>query len=124
MSKPVFAFGLATILAIIVALTGVTASLGAHHFWSSQVVFIGLAIGMGLFAVSLVLTKTGQLTAGVFLIGGILAARFGKKVFVESFAENALAGQFWYFGWIVLCAGAIALIAISFMAFLTRRGQG
>ena len=42
------------------------------------------------------------------------AAYFGKMVFVNSYAENTLAGRFWFFGWIASMAALAGLLATVF----------
>ncbi|MEX0365027.1 MAG: hypothetical protein AB3N22_03090 [Ruegeria sp.] len=93
---------------------GLTQSLGAHPWWADKVIWIGLPIGVLLATTTwalavprvLRLVGFGLLTAVAFGI-----AHFGKTRFAASFAEDALAGHAWYFGWIATCALAVALIA-------------
>ncbi len=88
--------------------------LGAHPWWSQSVILIGLPIGVilaGIFA----RTGVGHLTQLLITTGlaglsfGI--ATWGKARFAASYAEDVLAGQMWYVGWIATCALTAAFIA-------------
>lgn len=105
------------IVAAVLALLQVPEMLGAHPWWAIKVIWIGLPIGVVL---AFLLAKIGlskTLRIAVFVvavIGAFYAATQGKTVFVNSYAENGLAGRFWYFGWIgtmVAVSGFIASIA-------------
>ncbi len=48
---------------------------------------------------------------GLLTLAALAAATWGKAEFAASFAEDALAGRFWFFGWIGTAAGATALLA-------------
>jgi hypothetical protein len=41
------------------------------------------------------------------------AAHGGRLVFAASFAENALAGRFWYLGWFAACGSGALLLAAA-----------
>ncbi len=92
---------------------GVTVRLGAHPFWARDVPLTGLILAVPIALVGFWRPGLAAALALVCLIAGAVSARFGKAAFAASYAENALAGQFWFFGWIVLCGGAIALIAVG-----------
>ena len=106
-----------TLLVIVSANAGLVEMLGGHPFWSISVAWIGVPIGLAL--------AIGAKSAGlgwrirvivflVCLIAAYAAAFFGKQQFAASFAEDRLAGQFWYFGWIAATAAAAALVAAIF----------
>lgn len=105
----VIAFALAAGIAAL-ALSGGTRLLGAHPFWAVQTGIVG-AIGGGIAFALLRWAGAGAgrlILIGAFgLIGAGLAAYFGKQAFVASYAENALAGRFWYFGWFALAGAAV-----------------
>ena len=90
--------------------------LGAHPWWSTKVIWIGVPVGLVLHALS-ASVSTSLL---VRLIGfptlmaiGYAIATIGKNRFAASYAEDAFAGQMWYFGWIATCAfAAAALISL------------
>ena len=94
---------------------GVTQDLGAHPFWAFKVTWIGAPIGVILF-LALWRVSTSILLGVVLLVLGVacmFAANWGKTEFAASFAENALAGRIWYFGWIgaaVFMTAALAWI--------------
>lgn len=91
---------------------------GAHPFWSGQILFVGGVIGIlgasafAVFGSGLRLLIPLALFDTVFFLGA-LAAYFGRIEFANSYAENALAGQFWFFGWIAVAAGLSGLIATA-----------
>jgi predicted branched-subunit amino acid permease len=101
-------------LVIVSAYYGVARSLGAHPFWDTQVALIGAPIGLVLAATlrALKWRWVTRLFAFLLLLTiAATAAHQGRLQFAASFAENALAGQFWYLGWIACAASAAGLIA-------------
>jgi len=103
---------------------GLPERLGAHPWWADKVIWVGVPFGFGLAATAWVLRLPrglrnlgfGGLTAAAFVI-----AQTGKVRFAASYAEDALAGQMWYFGWIATCALAFATLAtISWARYQTR----
>ncbi|SMY09043.1 hypothetical protein [Flavimaricola marinus] len=119
MSRLLFAFMTAFAAAAVVAAVAVSFDIasrfGAHPLWSETVVWIGLALALCLTALALRSRSLAWGGAVTSLLAGAVSARFGKQIFAASFAENGLAGRFWYFGWIGLCTGFIALIALTFL---------
>ena len=110
---PAIVFLPAAIVMALIWATDLTATLGAHPWWSGKVVWIGAPIGFAL-AWALTLRFGARLRLALFLLALGLAgsaAYFGKVVFVNSFAENTLAGQFWFFGWIACMAALAGLLA-------------
>lgn len=94
-----------------------TQTLGAHPWWSHTVVLIGLPIGVGMAAALGFsrLSRLGRILVTAALTGlGFGIATLGKARFAASYAEDAFAGQMWYFGWIATCALAAALCASLF----------
>ena len=96
---------------------GLTDALGAHPFWAVKSGAFGSAVGLLIYAG---LRWAGLRPRSIALLGGLalllagFAAMHGKSLFVASFAENALAGQFWYFGWFTLMAAlCITLCALA-----------
>jgi hypothetical protein len=58
------------------------------------------------------------------LLAAGTAAYFGKMQFAASFAEDRLAGQAWYFGWIGVVAAIGALISSALLRdFSDRRPE-
>lgn len=93
--------------------------LGAHPFWADQVLLYGAAIGALLALLSLRLPYALRVIGFVVLTGAAFAvAHIGKTRFAASFAEDALAGQMWFFGWHAVCASAVA--ATISAAYQTR----
>ena len=111
-------------LALLAYVLNLTQTLGAHPWWSVTVLLIGVPIGvvlgagLGMAGLSRIagLALTGAATALAFG-----AAHFGKTRFAASFAEDQLAGQVWYFGWIATCGLAAALVVMALWP--QRRGN-
>ena len=105
-------YPIAAIAVIAAAYLGLTQSLGAHAFWATKTAWIGVPIGL---VAALALARFGKMPRLVFfavlLVAAGAAAHFGRVEFAASYAENALAGKFWYFGWIGVAATATAFLA-------------
>jgi len=102
---------------------GLPGELGAHPWWAQQSGIIG---GIGGAVLWLVLRRAGAAFSRIAVVSllafsaSIAAAHFGKQVFADSFAENTLAGRYWYFGWIAL-SGSVALLLAAAAALVLRR---
>lgn len=87
--------------------------LGAHPFWSMKVVLAGLILGLCL-SVLFHLIRMRRLMRYLLLFATLIAAfslaYYGKAQFAASYAENTLAGKFWFFGWIAAITALAALI--------------
>ncbi len=108
----------AAAVVILAANYGIPKSLGAHPFWSTKIALIGVPVGLVLAV--LIRKVSWPRRLGICLIALFLAAvaaHQGRLVFAASFAENHLAGLFWFYGWIAVAAATTALIA----ALLTPR---
>ena len=92
---------------------GVTVRLGAHPLSARDAPLTGLVLAVRIALVGFWRPDLAGVLALVCLIAGAVSAHFGKAAFAASYAENALAGQFWFFGWIAFCGGATALIAVG-----------
>ncbi len=105
------------------SLAGLPRMRGAHPWWAQQTGIIGGAGGAVLW---LAMRRAGlpfsiQVIAAVAaLLASVAAAHFGKQVFAASYAENALAGRFWYFGWFAI-SGSVALLIATVVARVLRR---
>ncbi|AML51373.1 hypothetical protein [Falsihalocynthiibacter arcticus] len=91
---------------------------GAHPYWSGKVLFIGGVIGILGASVFAVFGSHIRMVIPLFLfdtvlVFGAISAYMGKMKFAESYVENALAGQFWFLGWIAIAAGMSGLIATA-----------
>ena len=103
-------------LAVLAYTVNLTQTLGAHPWWAAQVIWIGLFAGLVLGALaarlpggrSLKTIGAAGLTA--FAFG---AAHLGKIRFAASYAEDQIAGQMWYFGWIAACALAAVTLLLA-----------
>lgn len=99
---------------VVVSLAGLPQMLGAHPWWAQQTGIIGSIGGAVLW---LVLRRAGVSTSGQVMLAvstllvAVASAHFGKQVFAASFAENGIAGRFWYFGWIALAGSAVLVLA-------------
>ena len=86
-------------------------ALGAHPFWDQQVLFIGAGIGAILGLISLRLPNVARIGGFLALtVLAYLAASWGKETFAASYAEDAVAGRVWYFGWFATVAAATAFL--------------
>ncbi|MBO9474721.1 hypothetical protein J7413_14320 [Shimia sp. R10_1] len=86
--------------------------LGAHPWWSQQTLLIGAPIGLILASLArLKLQPVAQIPAfGAATLLAFAAAKYGQLQFAASYAENQLAGQAWYFGWIFTAISGAALL--------------
>jgi hypothetical protein len=99
---------------------------GAHHFWSQDVVLYGGPVGIALALAGQWLTaRSWALVAGFGLAAGAsyAVAKWGQTRFAASFAEDAFAGQMWFFGWIAVALFAAAAMAALVMAARTSMGR-
>ncbi len=104
---------IAAIVVILSAHWGASHALGAHPFWSLKVALIGVPIGL-MFAIVFRRARWMKCLIG-FALGLVFAgaaAHFGRLRFAASFAEDRLAGQFWFFGWLAVAVFLTALIAV------------
>jgi hypothetical protein len=112
--RSLLAAALAAAVVVALAYLGLTRALGAHPFWETRVAWIGAPIGVVAFFV-LSAFKLGRPTVisgfALITIFSISLAYYGKTAFAASYAEDRLAGYFWYFAWIATCAGATATLA-------------
>lgn len=123
MKRESLAAGVITAALAAASALGLTEALGAHPFWAVKTGVIGSVLGLlaygGLRWAGL---RPGRIALlGVLaLILGAAAAIQGKSIFAASFAENALAGRFWFFGWFALMAG-LCLTLCALAASAMRR---
>lgn len=104
-------------------LVGLPQALGAHPWWAQQTgiggSLGGAAVYLGLRAAGISPTTLLGIAVPLVLLSG-LSAHFGRQIFAASFAENTLAGRFWFFGWIAVC-GSVALLLPAVSKSLLRR---
>jgi len=103
MRKELVGAGAAFGLVMVGTHLGLTGLLGAHPFWAVKVGYIGALVGLVL-AVGFWWMRVGfglklTLAAGLLILAAGVAA-LGKARFAASYAEDALAGKMWFFGWI------------------------
>jgi hypothetical protein len=113
-------FCLAVPAALILALdfAGIWVRLGAHPFWSLKGAGIGIAIGLAVLLCLAFLQRYGRVSealmvlifAATALVAGTLTLN-GRESFVASYANDAEAGRFWYFGYIGFVAALYAALA-------------
>ena len=103
---------------------GGTLALGAHPWWALKVGYLGTAIGalvwLGLRATGLQGRVRLALAATALLVATV-ATGVGKARFAASFGADALAGRFWFIGWIAVMAAAFAVIATLAGTMLGRK---
>ncbi len=100
--------------------------LGAHPWWSQDVILYGAVPGVVLALAVQWLTARPVAPGVTFGIAASLSfgiATWGKTRFAASYAEDALAGQAWFFGWIatVLFAAAAVYALIITISLVWRR---
>lgn len=119
---PVKALIPALLVLAAIGVADLPATFGAHPWWSGKVVLIGAPVGFALAWLASQRIPTLALVVTFFFATTVAAttAVFGKRVFVASFGDNALAGQAWFFGWIATMAGVAALIASATFLILRR----
>lgn len=117
-SRQVGAVLVALLVPLALAYFGIFRLLGAHPWWDVQTALIGAPIGC---LIGLGLARLGPVMGrglGLALLTmAIASASYGKMQFAASYAEDALAGKLWYFGWIGIAAG----LGASLVAILTAR---
>lgn len=103
--------------AAIILFLDIPGSLGAHPWWAAQVVWIGAPFGL---ALALLITRQAPLPDLPLVLLALLTASAyaisadGKSRFAASYAEDVLAGRFWYYGWIAAAfLGATTVFATA-----------
>ncbi len=112
--------GAALCLAALVAALDLPKSLGAHPWWSLKVLMIGVPIGAILALIASCLSHPNKAVV-LFLLATLasyITAKYGQIQFAASYAEDALAGTLWYFGWISLAASAMAFATAVFQRLI------
>jgi hypothetical protein len=98
----------------VLAWLGLTSYLGAHPVaWPIKVALIGAPIGAIIAIAAGFVLPSKPARIGLFsalLIAAFGVAHYGKVEFAASYAEDQLAGKFWYFGWIATCAMATSVL--------------
>ncbi len=120
---------LAACVMALVAYFDLPKAFGAHPWWSVKTVLIGTPIGLilALVASFTPVPPLGRLltfTALLALAYGL--AFYGKTQFAASYAEDALAGKLWYFGWLGVSSALAAIVTTLFQGIatsLTRKGN-
>ncbi|MCB2136928.1 MAG: hypothetical protein KDE08_13440 [Rhodobacteraceae bacterium] len=120
------AIGLAGAIVIALAWFGLPERLGAHPFWAVKIGFLGLlpgAVAALLFA-WLRLPRMAEIGfAAVLVAASFATAKVGAARFAASYAEDALAGRLWFFGWIAVAGTAMLLFYLVILRFLRRATQ-
>ena len=102
----------AACLVCVLAYSGAAQSLGAHPWWAFEVSLYGAVPGILLAVVLSFVSRFAVVFAFADLVLAGFVAWWGKRGFAASSGDDALAGQLWFFGWIAVCACAVALIAL------------
>ena len=100
-------------------------ALGAHPWWSGEVLLYGGVPGVILAMVVLWLSKRMFWPAAAFTVLTGMAwgiATIGQMRFAASYAEDALAGRAWFFGWIAAALFAAAALTALGRAWDASRG--
>ncbi|NQZ73608.1 MAG: hypothetical protein HRT60_11105 [Dinoroseobacter sp.] len=112
--KHSFAIALPLIAASIAVMIALPAQFGAHPQWTASVLLIGAPAGifLGYFFFAMRLPKVLRVIFSLAIAGAAYyLARDGQKAFIASFSEDKIAGQLWFFGWIIVCAGCGSVLA-------------
>lgn len=107
---------------VLLAYQGVTEMLGAHPWWAFKVGYFGVIIGVVIYVVQSFWRgsfATKVLMISVALLAMTVTVWIGKARFSASYAEDAVAGKMWFFGWIGIVA---ALFLLVVHLFGKRRG--
>jgi hypothetical protein len=105
MSTEAAAALIVTAIMIAASALGLPEALGAHPLWAVKTGLVGSGAGLLTYVA---FRWAGMRPGPIAVLGGLmlvlsgLVAMQGKSLFVTSFAENALAGRFWYFGWLAV----------------------
>lgn len=112
-----------TLSMVAASLFGLTEQLGAHPWWAAKTGVIGSTGGLAVYAalrgLGLRPLPLAAMAAAAAVVSGYAAVQ-GKALFTASFAENTIAGRFWFFGWFGVMAGICALLC-SLAARALRR---
>ena len=112
LSRALLALVIALAVTLCAAFLGVTKALGAHPFWATDIALIGSPLGLVAAILFARLPRFPVLVGFIILTAVSYAvAHYGKTAFAASFAEDELAGRFWFFGWIATTAAFTASIA-------------
>lgn len=116
----------AALITIAIAYAGFPRYLGAHPWWAHSTAAIGAGAGI---VATLLLRATSlsssvrMLVALLFLAAALYAAIWGGTTFAESYAENALAGRVWYFGWIASATASTLVLSQVAQAWWQSRNR-
>ena len=119
-----FAIALPLLAASLAVVLGLTQRFGAHPQWAETVLLIGapggLALGYMLYSVGL--PRPLRVVFAAAAAGtAFYLAREGQAAFAASFAEDQVAGQLWFFGWIAACMGGAA--TLTSLALVTPKPE-
>lgn len=97
---------------LLAAYWGLTRAFGAHPFWAQKIAVIGVPLGLVIAIAFQRRPKIKRLLGfGALLLLAAAMAHFGRLRFAASFAEDRLAGHFWFYGWIGVAAAGAAFVA-------------
>ena len=114
---------LAAALVLGAAHLGISQWLAAHPWWAVKIAWIGTPTGLILAGLTIWLIGARSIAAAGFIVltlAAYWATSAGKADFVASFAEDARAGQVWYFGWIATAAFLTTALTILSASRLAR----
>ena len=122
--KTLILYGLiAACLVCLLAYFGVTQALGAHPWWAFDIALYGAVPGIVLaFGLASVTRFAVFFAAFDLALSGVIVW-WGKRMFVAASGDNAVAGQMWFFGWIAVCACAVAVIALLVQKIKSNAAQ-
>jgi len=97
--------------------------LGAHPWWSQNVILYGGPAGIviaALLSLTPLNTWLRLVLALCITLAAFILARNGGLDFAASYAEDTAAGQRWFFGWIAAAGGLGGSVTALAQIFLPR----
>lgn len=107
-------YAIAIAVMVMLALTDIPQSLGAHPWWATMVVWRGLPIGLA-FAFALPFTGLSKklravLIGIVLVITALISSHYHTRFVAAEDADAFWPGRIWFYGWITMMAALPALI--------------
>lgn len=110
-------FGAAT-LVLLAHASGLWLWFGAHPWWALSGTLWGMALGTSVVLASHAAMRVSYVPHWLRIIGYLFLAFVaavlsmnGKETFAASYAEDALAGRFWHYGFIGLVAATFGFLS-------------
>ena len=110
----------------ILSFTGIFADYSlSHPFWQSKATLVGGAIGIVLTLILFWVFNRWQsvssmfsMLAGIMFVASIFTTWYFARVFIDSAVFEPLAGKIWFFGFHVLVALFVPVVALIIRKFM------